>query len=59
MGSRDGGVSTGILVSAGQGAVPPLPRRKPGTHGAKAAKTDPAPADQETLQKVIDGLNRM
>ena len=37
----------------------PLPRRQPGTHGAKAVKADPAAADRDTLQKVIDGLNRM
>jgi hypothetical protein len=37
----------------------PLPRRRPGSHGAKVVTTDPAPADLVTLRQVLDRLNRM
>jgi hypothetical protein len=51
--------AAGEPVPADQAAAPPLPRRRPGSHGAKAVKADPAAADPATLRKVIDGLNRI
>ncbi len=59
IGAYDGGPPVGNPATADQGAMAPLPRRQPGTHGAKAVKADPAAADRDALQKVIDGLNRM
>jgi len=55
----NGGPSAAEPVSAGQGASVPLPRRRPGSHGAKVVTTDPAPADLATLRQVLDRLNRM
>ena len=52
-------VQPGERVSAEQAAFAPLPRRQPGSHGAKAVKADPAAADPATLRKVLDGLNRI
>jgi hypothetical protein len=46
-------------VCADQVTAVPLPRRQPGTHGAKVVKADAAETDPATLRKVIDGLNRM
>jgi hypothetical protein len=36
---------------------PPLPRRRPGTHGARAVKVDPAAVDPALLRKVLDRLS--
>jgi hypothetical protein len=55
----NGAPAAGEPVSADQGAFAPLPRRQPGTYGAKAVNADPAAADPATLRKVIDGLNRI
>jgi hypothetical protein len=44
---------------AEQPAAPPLPRRRPGSHGVKAVKVNRAPADPATLQKILDRLNRL
>ena len=56
----DNGIQSGDEpVSADQVAAVPLPRRRPGSNGARVVKADPAAADPKTLRKVIDGLNRM
>jgi len=55
----NGGPPAAEPVSAGQGTSVPLPRRRPGSHGAKVVTTDPAPADLATLRQVLDRLNRM
>jgi hypothetical protein len=55
----NGAPAAGEPVSADQAAAAPLPRRQPGSHGAKAVKADPAAADPATLRKVLDGLNRI
>jgi hypothetical protein len=36
-----------------------LPKRRPGTHGAKVGVTDQPPTDPDTLRKILDGLNRI
>jgi hypothetical protein len=59
IGADNGTQTDGGPVLADQVAAVPLPRRRPGSHGARAVKADPAAADPETLRKVRDGLNRM
>jgi hypothetical protein len=46
-------------VDAGQADESSLPRRSPGMNGARDVRAEPAGADPDTLQKVLDGLNRM
>jgi hypothetical protein len=44
---------------ADQPVAPPLPRRRPGSHGVKAVKVERPAADTATLQKILDRLNRL
>jgi hypothetical protein len=54
-----GAALVGEPALADQAVPVPLPRRRPGSHGAPVVKADPAAADLATLRKVVDGLNRI